>query len=242
MRQLRRGFTRREALLGTAVMAVLALGIFNVFRTTNRQTSQAAWTSAAQRELRTGLKRIHDELAKGAVYTRISPSTVEMLDPTSGAPYTGTVAGEEAFRETHFALVVNSTDQTDDTDVHAAGGTTILLQWSQSIPRREGFAADAGGAAAACELRLEDDTLVLQRDQTHTFGTETIPGILQELVHNVVSVRVWANDREDPNEPLVGSEVTLDITVEHPNTEVFTNARIRQTLTARVPVGNLEMP
>jgi hypothetical protein len=28
------------------------------------------------------------------------------------------------------------------------------------------------------------------------------------------------------------------VVVEHPNTEVFTNTRLRQTLTARVPVGN----
>lgn len=238
----RRGFTLVEALVGTAIMATLSLGVFHVFRSINRQASQGAWYSAAQKQVRNGLKRINDELSKASIYTRITPSSIELILPN------GTTTTDEANHEANYAVQVNtSSEASGDVKTYTPnGGDQLLVSWLQCAPERTGFSdaeENVDGFAAACAVTLSGETLVFSRAHQQGDAAQVVEQTI-ELVENVESVETTYLERAAaPDDALErGTEITLSVTVHHPNTEVFPNTKLTQTITARVPVIRAVLP
>ncbi len=233
----RRAFTLVEAIVATGVLSVLAVGIFRVFRSTNRSASLMAFTSAAQKELRNGLKRVHDDLSKAPIYNGITRSSVMVLDPETGAELDTSTASAEETALDRFAVLVDGTP--DDPKIRAPGaGSQDLMYWYQCVPRRTGFSADEQeeGYSISCKLFLEGNTLVLQKDPAHNPDGAAQSQVI-ELMHNVKSVTTAATETADTDGPLVGSEVTLEVSLMHPNEKEFPNSVIQQSISARVPVS-----
>jgi Tfp pilus assembly protein PilW len=227
-----------EALIGATILSVISLGIFRIFRSGNRQASLATWTSSAQKELRTSLKRIHDELSRASYFTELTRSAVLYLDPETGvAPALATNAAEDTFRETFFVEVKGTVASPE---VFTPDGTRKdLLFFYQCSPKKASFAGAAaeGGSSAICNLFLDGDTLYFQRDKRVDPDSKVVE-VVRELAHNVTSVETWAEDKSDAADPLAGSLITVVLTLHHPNTGLFPNSSVTQRVTARVPVGH----
>lgn len=224
-----------------AILSVISLGIFRVFRSGNRQASQAAWTSAAQKELRNSLKRVHDELSRASFYTELRRSEVIFLDPATGAAHSGgaaaAAAGEDS-DETNFKadfdVIVDGTPATPR-EVTEDGTRQEILKFYQCSPKDS--AGGVNGWSAACLFFLEGGSLYFQRDRLHDPDSAVIE-VLKQIATNVESIRTWVEDKADSADPLEGSAVSVEITLHHPNRGIFPNTRVTQAITARVPVGH----
>lgn len=234
----RRGFTFVEVLFGTAVMVGFAAALFHLYRATNRQASLASWTSEAQKELRSALKRAHDELTKASYWTKIKPSAVVVLDPNGNE--VPSAAQEATVREEYWVSHdTGSTGASITTTYVPDASTQQLISWYQCSPRQEGFAGtNDPGYRALCALFLDANQLVFRRERDATFdpGSQVVP-ITAVLAHNVESVTVIMERKQDAADAVQGSVVTLHVTVHHPNRGLFPNSRIHQEITCRVPVG-----
>lgn len=237
----RAGFTLVEILFATAIMVVVAAGIFHMYRSINRQASQAAWISEAQKQSRTAMKRIHDELSKAAYWTRLTPKAVIYLK-IDGSPSTSDsdksdVARqkEEAAKQDYWVRHFATPDQ--DNEWTPNGGDQPLLSWYQCDPERSGFLSDnQPGYLAECALVLRGNVLTFQR--THQGGSAAGANpVVVDLATNVEKVVTHITGKADATDAVAGSVVRVDLTLHHPNRGVFPDTKVNQTITARVPVG-----
>lgn len=231
----RRGFTLVEILVGSTVLVGLMFGAYNVFSSANREASLAAWTSSAQKELKLGLKRISNELAKASYYRKISPSEITYLDLNGDPGGTNPEDVEELFQvEVKLASSAPKTlaENTSPTITDTATKQRLLL-WFQAEPLQEGVADE--GYLAACEVFVEGGSIFLQRQYLHGNAAKVTEEVV-ELIRNVEEISTAARTKTDTSEILHGSMIDLQVRVHHPNTGLFPNSKLSQQTTFRVPV------
>lgn len=234
----RAAFTMVEIMFGTAVMAAVMIGVYQLFSSMNRQTSQAAWISVAQKACRNSMKRVHDELTKASYWTRLEPNDVVYLDQAGNGPQAAGSAArraaEEAIRQTYWVSDFGPPDQDNET---VPGGEQETLVWYQSEPGKAGFSTpDEEGFVARCALVLDGEKLLFRRQLVNGDAAAANP-IEVELADNVESVIVRVESKADDTDAVLGTVVTLTMTMHHPNTGKFPNTRVTQSISARVPVG-----
>lgn len=216
----RGGFTLVEILVASAVLAVLALGVFRVFGSANRANVQALWYTKAQSEARELLSLIRNDLAKASC-----PSDVQEMSVVR-TPCTATIT------------------QGDITLPGADGA--VILQFdinkpSISTPTHSG---PPGGESTTCALRAFGTTL------NYTRQGDAAPAMNKDVCEDVAKITIEVRRNASgaggagpppPSAPVDaydtdGSVVEITVELRHPQPELFPQSSVIEKTTARIPV------
>lgn len=208
-RPTRRGVTILEVLIGAAILSLLSLGIFRVFRGTNRAAAQAAWYTAAEAQARFVLQSLQDDLARAACRSTVREDGVEREECTAG------------IREGELTL----------TD---GGGETPLFNFPACKPEVQVPGSEDGGGCTEVVVRAFGRSIHYYRQSE----TEPGRNIDRDVCADVAAIRIDVRDAAGEN-ATEGKMVDIELELTHPNPGLFPEARVLQRTSARVaiPVG-----
>lgn len=215
----RGAFTLVEILVASAVLALLALGIFRVFRSSNRANVQALWYTRAENQARNTLALVRNDLAKASCRSTVSEADVQ--------------------RDCSDSYVLHA----NQGEIELGGGEVELLRFAMCEPEvSTGDAAvDKAGGCTYAVLRAIGRTLNYYRESES--GRE--PGMNKDVCEDVqaVAITVEANATSEGDQRQGGRSynqdgqvVTIALTLTHPQPALFPNARVEQQTVARAPV------
>ncbi len=220
MRQRRSAFTLVEVLIGTAVLAVLCLGLWQVFGSASRSGVQSLWYAKAENQARSALALLRNDMAKATAPSRVTASDVDR--------------SEWSNPEFHLRHPSGS----DPIELASGGGEVELLRFHICEPEvATGDASvDKPGSRTLCVLRAFGTTLNYYRSG----GSGATPDMNQDLVEDVKSIKIEVRPAEGTTTQIagenVGQVVDLELTMVHPQPALFPNAKVVQQTTARAPV------
>lgn len=203
----RRGFTLVEILVASAVLAILAVGIFRVFRSANRANVQALWYTKAQSQARELLSLIRNDLAKAAC-----PSTVTDAAVTR-TPCTASITQGE-------------------TELPGGDGT-ILMQFDINTPSVSTSVETKAGTSATCALRAFGNTLNYTREGDAAPAMNK--DVCEDVAKVTIEVRANSSSSNDAYDT-DGSVVEITVELRHPQPELFPESSVIEKTTARLPV------
>lgn len=214
----RRAFTLVEVMIGSAVLAVLAIGVFRVFGSANKANVQALWYTNRQAQAREMLNMLRNDLSKAACPSHVTETGVDRGDWSNDAYFLKVKSGE--------------TDLT--------GGDTELLRWVIATPHVEvnDPTMDKAATLSTCVLSSRGTTLHYSRQGTAG------PNYEKDMVEDVVKVTLEfraATDGLATTYDEFGHVVEIQLDLKHSNPQLFPNAHLTEKTTARtqVPTGAL---
>lgn len=203
----RRGFTLVEILVASAVLAVLALGVFRVFSAGNRANVQALWYTKAQSQARELLSLLRNDLAKAAC-----PSDVTDAQVVRTACSATVAQGETPL---------------------PGGEGTVIMQFDINTPSVSTSVETKAGTSSTCALRAFGTTLNYTREGSAAPSMNK--DICEDVAKITIEVRdnsAASNDAYDTE----GNVVEITVELRHPQPELFPESSVIEKTTARLPV------
>ena len=203
------GFTLVEILISSAVLAILTFVGYKIFIAMSYSFKKGSWSLSAQNKLRNGLGFIREEMQKATYRTNVGPGGSEIID-----------AGHK--------MHLNSNEE-----ITAAA---TLAKWHICIPFISGD-PDSPGAIYECELNYTDGDIVFKK----SLITGSDPANKERALSNFTVIRdvskIEITDKEfDPDNEQLGSLITFNVTVSHPDEKNFKNTKVHGQTGAKVEV------
>jgi hypothetical protein len=138
-----RAFTLVETTLAVALLCVVMVVAWQLFRTSALSAAKTAWHTKCQQQLRNGLRLLRDDLAKASYPSVVGPTSVTVSKAGKG------------FRYKKGKLTLTE-----------AGGETPLMGFYICKPKKTGFGGpdDAPGDTIHATLTAKGNTIVYRKE------------------------------------------------------------------------------